>query len=222
MGFSEDWDQRYKENTHMSSWPWSDMVSYVMRYAQPKEKEFKVLELGCGAGANIPFFLSLNIEYFGIDGSPKIIDILKKKFPSISENLIVGDFTKEISFKEYFDLIVDRAAITCNSTDSIKNCLKLIYEKLKVGGKYIGIDLYSVSDSEYHKGVQAEDEYTRNNFKNGPFLKTGRVHFFEKQHLLDLFSDFEILKLEHKKHTSEIPKNEHNFASWNIIAQKSS
>ena len=37
----------------MSIWPWSDLVSYVMRYVPPNFAEFKVLELGCGAGANI-------------------------------------------------------------------------------------------------------------------------------------------------------------------------
>ena len=38
----------------MSIWPWSDLVSYVMRYTKINEN-YKVLEIGCGSGANIPF-----------------------------------------------------------------------------------------------------------------------------------------------------------------------
>ena len=53
QGFSIEWDQRYKENLQMSIWPWSDLVSAVMRLRLPAST--RVLELGCGAGANIPF-----------------------------------------------------------------------------------------------------------------------------------------------------------------------
>ena len=56
MNFSKEWEERYRENTHLSVWPWSNLISYVMRYARPENKDFSVLELGCGAGANIPFF----------------------------------------------------------------------------------------------------------------------------------------------------------------------
>ena len=59
MTFSQEWDNRFKENKNISIWPWSDLVSFVMRYAKPSNPQFRVLELGCGAGANIPFFLSL-------------------------------------------------------------------------------------------------------------------------------------------------------------------
>jgi len=45
MSFSNEWDKRYQENTHMSVFPWSDLVSLVMKYSPQKEK-FKVLELG--------------------------------------------------------------------------------------------------------------------------------------------------------------------------------
>ena len=220
VGFSKEWNQRYTEKTHMSVWPWSDLVSYVMRYTNHDVNEFKVLELGCGAGANIPFFLSIGSIYHGIDGSEEIIQNLKEKFSQIESKLKVGDFTKEITFNETFDLIIDRGSLTCNNIQSIKNCLKLIFDKLNDKGRFIGIDLYSVKDSEFANGQEAEDKFTRTNFSDGPFMNTGRVHFFDKNSILELFSDFKIIKLEHKEHTSEIPHDDHNFASWNIVAEK--
>jgi len=57
----------------------SDLISYVMRYARPSGKGCRVLELGCGAGANIPFFKSLGAEYFGIEGSGAVVEMLLKK-----------------------------------------------------------------------------------------------------------------------------------------------
>ena len=79
MTFSTEWNTRYQNNVHMSIWPWSDLVSSVMQFYKPTKTKIRVLELGCGAGANIPFFLSLNTEYFGIDGSETIIKNLKKR-----------------------------------------------------------------------------------------------------------------------------------------------
>ena len=30
MSFSNEWDERYQNNSHMSIWPWSDLVSLVI------------------------------------------------------------------------------------------------------------------------------------------------------------------------------------------------
>ena len=35
MGFSQEWEQRYADNTHLSIWPWSDIVSLVHRHCKP-------------------------------------------------------------------------------------------------------------------------------------------------------------------------------------------
>ncbi|MGN5030804.1 hypothetical protein ACTFBV_20625 [Aeromonas rivipollensis] len=61
MAFSNEWDEQYKNNHHMSIWPWSDLVSSIYRYANPKNGYKRVLELGCGAGANIPLFCLLTL-----------------------------------------------------------------------------------------------------------------------------------------------------------------
>ena len=82
MTFSKEWDQRYRQHSDMSVWPWSDLVSYVIRYVHLQKKLY-VLEIGCGAGANIPFVLSLGYKYYGIEGSPTIVAKLKKDFPAL-------------------------------------------------------------------------------------------------------------------------------------------
>lgn len=56
MNFSaRAWEQTYKDSKQMSVWTWSDVVSYVMRYAYSTKKDFRVLELGFGVE---PIFLS--------------------------------------------------------------------------------------------------------------------------------------------------------------------
>ena len=107
-----------------------------------------------------------------------------------------------------------------NTTEAIKNCLNLIYEKLNPEGKYIGIDLFSTMHSEYQRGERSEDDFTKTNFKDGPFVGLGRIHFFDRPHLIELFKKFEIQRLEHKVSNIKIPDEGYTYAAWNLLAKK--
>jgi SAM-dependent methyltransferase len=122
------WEEIYKANRHIVTWPWSDIVSDVM-ILKPT-KNLKVLEIGCGPGANIPFFLNIGVDYYTIDGSETAVKKVKSMFPSLENKVACGDFTKEIPFDVSFDLIIDRAALTHNDTESIKSCISIIKSKL--------------------------------------------------------------------------------------------
>ncbi|MBC7949311.1 MAG: class I SAM-dependent methyltransferase [Chitinophagaceae bacterium] len=220
MGFSKEWDERYVANSHMSIWPWSDLVSYVMRYARPDSPAYRVLELGCGMGANIPFFKHLNVDYHAVDGSPTAVSMLNERYPDLVGNILLADFTKNIPIEGSFDLVVDRAALTHNNSEDIRRTIVMIRNLLKSGGKFIGIDWFSIDHSDYKLGEQAEDRYTKRKIVEGQFADTGRVHFSDKQHLIDLFSGFSVDNLEHKILRREIPQNNHVFASWNLSAVK--
>ncbi len=221
MSLSNEWDECYKENTHLSIWPWSDLVSYLMRYARPENpKECNLLELGCGAGANIEFFKWLGVNYYAIEGSPIIVKTLKEKFPQFSKNIKVGDFTKKIPFSNNFDIVVDRASLTCNETESIRESLSIIHSKMPKGASFIGIDWYSTNHSDFHEGTSLLDEFTRSNYAVGQFVGVGKVHFSNKEHILDLFQDFEIKIMEEKRIATSIPNDTHVFASWNFLAIK--
>jgi len=218
VSFSNEWDERYQENTHMSIWPWSDLVSLVMQYKPPKGK-FRVLELGCGAGANIPLFIALGADYYAVEGSQTIVNQLHKQYPQFKDNIIVGDFTKDIPNKK-FDLIVDRAALTHNNEKSIIECISKCHKQLVSGGKFIGVDWFSTEYSEYKKGIEAEDVWTKINFREGNFSNVGRVHFSDKGHLLDVFQNFKMLRMFHKVFSEELPNNYWELATWNFVSEK--
>lgn len=220
MNFSKEWDERYKQNTQMSIWPWSDLVSYVMRYSRPSCPEFKVLELGCGAGANIPFFRHLGLEYYAIEGSETIVESLWDRYPELKNNIVIGDITEKIPFTVHFDLVVDRSSLTHNTSAAIRESLSHVLNRLKPKGKYIGIDWFSTLHSDYRNGDPGEDEYTRSNYKKGQFANVGRVHFSDKRHLKELFIAFEIEIMELKTIRREIPEESQIFASWNLVARK--
>ena len=95
---------------------------------------------------------SLGFEYYGIEFSRFAVD--KIILSSDLKNFIVeGDFTKDLFFPDKkFEIILDRASLTCNPTSKIINSIELIKEKLasKVAIS-LGIDWYSTEHSGFTK-----------------------------------------------------------------------
>lgn len=206
MTYSEEWNDIYARGEQMVRWPWSDLVSLVKRHCGDIKKKY-VLELGCGNGMpNAQFFMEEQAYYCGIDGAMPTAD---------TGSIFGGDFTKKLPLGK-FDLICDRAAVTHNDTESIKRCLELVYDALKPGGWYIGVDWFSTEHSDAGRGVRV-DYHTRRDIPDGQFKGCGVVHFSNFKHLTDLFNRFLIMRMEHK---TIVSTEGDRFASLNIVAQK--
>ncbi len=219
MSFSTEWNQSYADRKQLVRWPWSDLVSYVMRYIRPEAPGLRVLELGFGAGGNIRFFKDLGARYHGIEGSQVIVEEVRRAFPEYAREIVCGDFTSEIPFSGPFDLIVDRSSLTHNSTRAIQACLGLLQARLAPGGAFVGIDWFSTAHSGYKEGKPGGDAYTRTAYEQGQFKGVGHVHFSDKDHLEELFAKFSFVVLEHKTVRRDIPKDAGTFAAWNFVAK---
>lgn len=222
-GFDPKWDSKYAENLQMSLWPWSDVVSYFKRYVRSEENRLSVLELGCGSGANIPFFLAnKNYHYYGIDGSSRIVGYLTEKYPNLDNQIVCADFTKQLPFSNIlFDCIFDRAAITFNDTAHIISALLNVFNNLKSGGIYIGIDWYSSAHSDSQKGIKV-DSHTRTDIDKGPFDGLGNVHFSDFEHLKEILTHtgFTLKFIEHKKNETHVGEK-FIHSAFNFVAIKS-
>lgn len=222
MTFSIEWDTLYRANTHLSIWPWSDLVSYVYRYANPHNGFNRVLELGCGAGANIPLFLSLKSDYWAIEGSHAIVESVIRRYPELAQRIITGDFTLELPFTGPFDLVVDRISLAHNSTTAMLKSLSMIFNLLRSGGKFIGIDWFSDKHHDAQLG-EPVDSHTRTNLPGSSHLAgTGHVHFCDRPHLIHLLEStgFLVERLEHKLSNILIPEGVQQLAWWNFVATK--
>ena len=219
MSFASEWEQQYSAGAHMSVWPWSDVVSLVRRHLRPLRPGLRVLELGAGAGANIPFLLSLGVEYFAVEGSETAVAHMLERFPQLQGRIVVGDFTRALPFDGHFDLILDRASVTSNTHAAVKDALRLVDAALAPGGLFIGVDWYSKQHAEYARG-EPVDAHARIGTATGQFAGVGPVHFADEPLLRQLFAGYELLALEHKLHERIIPAEAGAFASWNLVARK--
>lgn len=212
MTSSTEWDDIYASGRQMTRWPWTDLVSSVSKHVGALDGKH-VLELGCGPGANMPFFFQGGADYWGMDASKAALEAI----PPGGIQLVRGDFTQQIPNNHEWDLVCDRAAVTHNDTASIKRCLDMVFERMAPGGYYIGIDWFSREHSASQEGAEV-DKYTRTGILEGQFAGVGKVHFSTAGHLMELFARFEIASLAHKIVSSKT--GDPLFASWNIVARK--
>jgi len=221
MSFSPKWDAAYQRKEHQSVWPWSNLVSRCLRHTAIKDCDpsFRVLELGCGAGANIPFFLEYGVDYYGIEGSQAAVESLQARFPQLRGKLAAGDFTESLVFDGPFDLVVDRASITHNDTAAIRHCLSMIEASLSDDGVFVGCDWYSTESTRYREGAQGVDPFTCGDIAEGTFAGIGQVHFSSYEHIQDLFDHFKIISLDHIAERVYVGSGEGN-ATWQIVAAK--
>ena len=219
--FSEQWEDEWRQRDSYPEWPWSDLVSTVYRHTDIESGD-KVLELGCGAGANAPFFLDLGVEYYAIEGAESAVETVHDRFPEVEDSVVVGDFTEEIPFDESFDCVVDRGALTANSATAIESGLTLAHDALCQDGVLLTIDMFSTDHSEYdQQNGKRVDEFTRDEFNDGPFDGLGEIHFASEEHLRELYEqEYEIELLEHKVKTQVYPETQKRHAVWDVVARK--
>lgn len=218
MTFSIEWEQRFAAGGSHSVWPWSDLISMVMRYCKPREG-MRVLELGCGVGANARFFLEYGCTYFAIEGSAAATATMRERLPELKSRLCTGDFTKGFDFEGPFDLIVDRSAVTHNPHSAIEHTLSMSYDALADGGHYIGIDWFSSAHGDAAGGLPFGDDHTRTAFESGQFAGVGAVHFADEDDMRSLFSRFAIRALE-RKTIEQRDGSDRVTATWNVVAQR--
>ena len=97
--FGNRYNSVYTAGMQKSIWPWSSVVTILHKLKSNLHSKAKILEIGCGMGANIKLIQSLGYEYYGIEFSDFAINEILSIHPELSDSIISGDFTKKISFK---------------------------------------------------------------------------------------------------------------------------
>ncbi len=220
MPFSEKWENSYQATEHLSVWPWSTLVSLVMRFVPNARSGIKVLELGCGAGANIPFFLSINSDFYAVDGSPTVVGLLHEKYPKLKTKTEPADFTKILPFNGGFDLVFDRAALPHNNWADVVKTVKAADAAIKPGGFYIGIDWFSTSNTFAKLGrPDKTDPSTRLDMPPGPYRGIEPVRFFSQNEVQDLFPGYKMHYMEEESIRPVTPPGQF-MSAWNFVLQK--
>jgi ubiquinone/menaquinone biosynthesis C-methylase UbiE len=216
------WEKKYSQG-HSQKYPWDAVVSFIFRnYPRSKPRhEIRVLEVGCGTGSNLWFVAREGFQVAGIDGSPSAVNFLKQRFAEegLTGDIRVGNFLELPFASDTFDLVIDRAAITCCGRSAAKQAIAEVQRVLQVGGKFY-FNPYSDSHSSYRSGKTGPDDVTLD-ISEGSLQKTGQICFYGKRDVEQLFDQgWQLLSLQHLELTEQIEPKYLVHAEWRVIVEK--
>lgn len=224
LSYDNIWDDIY-ENGHIQKAPWDSVVSFVYRY-RPKginASEIKILEVGCGTASNLRFFAREGFDVYGIDASAKAIKTASELIQNDGHTgtFICGDFT-DLKFDDnMFDMVIDRAAITCAGHEAQKQTIDEIHRVLKTGGVFLHTP-YADSHASMKTG-KIHGHGVVHDITGGTLTGVGQIRFVNQTDIEQLLPEprWQILSLEYQTSEDVLGNKELGLhSSWKVISQK--
>ena len=165
-------------------YPSEHIIRFIARnYYRRNRNNIKVLDFGCGAGANTWYLSREGFDTYAFDGSPSAVNNARTKLENeqLHADIRVMDGIAIDYEENYFDAVIDSACITANSIENIKIMYEEIFSILKPEGRLCSI-VFGKGTTGYGKGLLIEKD-TFTNIEIGHLAGEGKIHFFDKQSL---------------------------------------
>ena len=196
MRWDPQWETFYRQNEG-NQYPNPHIVRFVARnyYRTKPRSSVNILDIGCGAGANLWYLAREGFSGYGIDGSITSIRRSEEKLKkdNLTADIIVGDFFSLPYDDYFFNAVIDAASIQHNNPESITKIVSEIYRVLNNNGKYFGLL------------IESDEELSDNKFS---------THYFNKNEIRSLFSKFNKISIDNIRYTE---KNEEKMISFLIV-----
>lgn len=202
----KSWDPVWEKIFSSREWGYYPEISVVRfiaehfyNFTHKDRSKIKILDLGCGTGNHVWYLAREGFRVYGIDGSKTAIKSAKKRLAQegLKAELMVGDMARLPYGDDYFDAVIDSAAIQHNRLRDIGVIIHEIHRVLKPEGRVFSM-------------LVAKDKTLKASF--------GQVHFFNKLEIYKLFADFPELIINYYQHTRGV--NHHIHKSWLVEAKK--
>lgn len=185
--FSKEWEIIHSTQA-WGRYPSEFVVRFVARnYYNNARNKIRILDFGCGAGANTWYLAKEGFDVYAFDGSISAVnkarEYLKKEgYSNVHFSVMDGN---EITYeKNFFDCVIDNACIYANKKRFIISMYRQIYEVLKLGGKLF-TSCFGKETMGYGTGNCIENG-TYDSITNGVLQGRALVHFFDKNELEQL------------------------------------
>ena len=223
MHFDTTWETDfYSQGKHLNRYPFDIVVSFIFRYF-PREKprhHVRILEVGCGSGNNLWFAAREGFHVFGLDGSPSAIQYAKERFAAegLEADLQLGDFTTLPYSDNFFDMVIDRGAITCCSRADACCAVEEIHRVLQPSGFF----LHNSYSEKHFSATQGErdSEGTVHNIRAGTFAGIGQLYFYTEDEIRTLFAKGWSLECLQHIRQEDVLGTIGDHCEWRVVARR--
>jgi ubiquinone/menaquinone biosynthesis C-methylase UbiE len=188
--FDDTWEQVHKEE-EWGRYPSEDVIRFVARnYYKTDRKLIKILDLGCGGGANTWFLAKEGFDVYAVDGSKTAINKTESLLKSmgLQANLSVCDVAHMPFSENFFDVVIDCACICSNTILGIEEIVGECYRVLKQDGKMFSTGNFSPDTTGIGAGIKIE-ENTYKDITEGVLAGRGTAHFFTRNDLERVYNN---------------------------------
>ncbi len=203
MVWDQGWDKIFKDN-EWGKYPPEEVVRFVARNfgKVPVRSAVKILEVGCGPGANVWYLAREGYSAYGVDGSPVAIEqalqCLNKEH--LKAQVITGDAMHLPFDDNYFDGVLDVECVYANTLQDARVILGEIKRVLKPGGLFFS--------KTFMAGMQ------ESSLRSG----YGVIRFTAEEEIKDLYGGFDIISVDHLLRSEG--NRRHEIKEWLIIGRK--
>jgi SAM-dependent methyltransferase len=222
MSWDPAWEGAFRER-EWGRYPPEELIRFVAArfYGAPDRRAIRILDAGCGPGANLWYLAREGFWPVGVDGSKTALDRARERLrkESLDAELVHGDLTQLGAYfePESFDAIVDVAALQHNRIGDIRQAVHSMHACLKPGGH-----LFStlVAAGSWGDGLGREVEPgTYSDVREGPLAGAGVCHFFELEETEQVFGLFDDVHIEHSERS--LDDRRHAYRHWVVTAVRS-
>ena len=198
------WNQGWDDVFRAKDWgkyPPEELVRFIGRnfFGAPQRDQIRILEIGCGAGANLLFLAQEGFDATGLDGSTIALDRAAARLTErgLTARLDHGDAMALPYADDSFDCVIDVECIYANVLADSRTIIAEARRVLKPGGLFFS--------KTFMTGTSGEDTGTRmgnepNTFlaiPDGPFNSGyGIIRLTAEEEIPDLFGCFHELSVD--------------------------
>jgi ubiquinone/menaquinone biosynthesis C-methylase UbiE len=154
-------------------------------------KNSKVLDLGCGTGDQLNILKRFNMDFYGVDPAPGMVEIAKQKF-DIQDKIKIGSAQKIPFENNYFDCLIMIEVLRYFDKEDINMALEESFRVLKPGGKLFCTFVNKWSLDFFYIFQTIRQLLKKNKFDE----KNPYCEFFEPKKVFKIYNDLNFKNIE--------------------------
>ena len=215
------WENLHSKERFQPKYPSEHVVRFIFTQfprERAKRRQLKILDLGCGAGANTVFLTKEGFQVWATDISKNGLKVTKKRLKDnkLRATLKIATMENQPFSDNFFDGVISHGVFYYNDREGFQKAVLEMYRILKKRGKAF-VFTRSTDDYRFGKGKKIDRNTFILNIEDTN--EKGMVnHFLDREDINRIFSKFKEIIVEKTETTFSNLKKKNS--DWIIVVKK--